>query len=94
MVWYLGWIMIFCFWDEKGWSMCGNWYCRSLGAVLDSVLYHTIDSRSVPLGYTSVTVRVVGSGRRRVEVMIVAGSLGTKFESKESEGVREGGGIV
>lgn len=66
--------------------MYGNLYCRSLGAVLDGVLYRTIDSRSVPLGYTSVIVRVVRSVERRVEVMMVAGSVGTKFEGKEAEG--------
>ena len=41
--------------------MYGNLYCRSLGAVLDGMLYYSIDSRSVLLGYTSVTVRVVSS---------------------------------
>ena len=70
--------------------MCGSLYCRSLGAVLDGVLYHAIDSRSVPLGYTSVTVRVVRSVGRGVEVMMVAGSVGTKFEGKEAE---RGGGL-
>ena len=46
--------------------MCGDLYCRSLGAVLDGVLYHAIGSRSVLLGYTSVTVRVVRSVGRGV----------------------------
>ena len=47
------------------------------------MLYHAIDSTSVPLEYTSAPVRVVGSGGKEVEGMMVAGSVGTKFESKE-----------
>ncbi len=95
---YSGWITAFCFWDGKGKCMyragliadtLGEGYVESNRLCLDGVEYHQVESEEVPLGYTSVPVRIDDQGDE-FGAMMVAGSVGIKATSSGDSGAGAG----
>lgn len=88
-----GWITAFCFWDEDGKSLYAPGgtkpsgpvnFCRGVagnpGCDLDSTLYHRLNMKNIPSGFTSVPVQVDDNGRLYNTIM-VAGSVGIQVTS-------------
>ncbi|MCJ1271018.1 hypothetical protein MMC22_010917 [Lobaria immixta] len=82
---YSGWITAFCFWDQDGNSMYREGKSRRVPNLnLDGVIYHQIDSNEVPLGFSSVPVKVNDNGDE-FDAMMVAGSVGIHCTSSGDE---------
>lgn len=85
-----GWITAFCFWDEDGKSRCakqrvgrvtqeniaGYW----VGCELDGVLFHKVETDDIPLGASSVPVKVDDNGVPH-ETKMLAGMFGIQATS-------------
>lgn len=85
-----GWITAFCFWDEDGKSLCGNQRVGRVaqekfagyrdGCELDGVLFHNVETDDIPLGASSVPVKLNDNGDL-YETKMLAGMVGIQATS-------------
>ncbi|CAI6331762.1 unnamed protein product [Periconia digitata] len=92
-----GWITAFCFWDETGKSLYHRhatggpqrpvslraFQGGQAGCELEDVLYHRVDTKDIPSGFTSVPV-VVNDNGVLYDTKMVAGSFGIQVTSSGS----------
>ena len=81
---YSGWITAFCFWNNEGRLNSSASRRRDNVLKLDDVIYHVIKSKNVPLGYSTVPVKVDDNGDE-FSAMMIAGSVGIGCTSSDGE---------
>lgn len=85
-----GWITAFCFWNEDGHSLCGRQRVGLVsresiagyrdGCELDGVFFHNVETDDIPLGASSVPVKVDDNGVP-YETQMLAGMVGIQATS-------------
>lgn len=90
---YSGWITAFCFWDKDGKRLLQNLAARRKERedapwrnsvypklVLDGAVYHQVESSDVPVGFSSVPVKIDDNGFE-LDALMIAGSVGISVTS-------------
>ncbi|KAI9927222.1 hypothetical protein MW887_003608 [Aspergillus wentii] len=76
-----GWVTAFCFWNEDGKCLYPHTFgWDEAGCLLDGVKYHKVNIDEIPVGYSSVPVKVDEFGVIH-EAMMVAGMVGIRASS-------------